>query len=187
MAVKKKAAGPLPGPVLTPYQAKQIMATVEATRQRLLDIDPDIEQDAKLYLDMLDGESDAVDIMREFGRAYVDNNTLAEATATRIADLQARKARFDRRADAWKGALHALCQVAGIPGLPDTDFTAYTQSGRQKLKDGIEDRLDELPEIYVRTTREPNKSLILAHLKEGIEVPGAELDNGPDIFIIKRK
>lgn len=186
MAAKKKSIE-LPRPKLTAYQVQQVISLIESTRQRLKDADPEIEKDEALFRDMLDGESDVIDTMREFGRAYCEKIAYAEATHERVLDLQEREARFKRQAEAIKGAMFAMLQAAGLPSLPDTDFTAYTQAGREKLAEDLEEHLEELPDIYIRTEKKLNKELITQHLKQGIEIPHAALNNAPDVFVIKRK
>jgi hypothetical protein len=183
----KRPKSGIPAPTMTPYQREQIEAMVTAARARLLEADPDIERDQGLFIDMLDGECDGIDFMRQLGRAYVDCKAWIDATEDRIDDLKARKERWEKRANIYKGTFYGLLQVAGLPGLPDTDFTAFSTEGRQKLNDDVDEHVLELPERYVVVERRVNRALLLQDLKDGVEVPFASLDNGRGAFVIKRK
>lgn len=183
----KRSKGELPGPNITPYAMQQIAAVIDSVRARLLEADPDIERDAALYIDCMDGESDAVDYMRKLGRAYLDCKAFEEAIAERIAALRTRQERVTRRKEAYKAALYTLMNIAGVANMPDTDFSAYTSAGRERVNEDIDQHIDELPARYIVIEKRVNKALLLEDLKADVKVEHARLTNGSDVFTIKGK
>ncbi len=177
----------LPPPSLAPAQQAQAAALIVTLKQRLLAECPDIEDDPKLWLDTLDGQTDAVDTIRNLIRASIDADVLAEATRQRQAEIAARAERAERRKLALRTAAVTFMDLAGIAKLPEPDFTARVQAGQQSL--GQID-LDAIPQEFVDTevvvTRRPLKDRITAALKAGQTVTGAQLRQGSPFLVIKR-
>jgi uncharacterized Ntn-hydrolase superfamily protein len=174
-------------PSLAPHQQAQAAALIVSLKQRLLAECPDIEEDPKLWLDTLDGQTDAVDTIRHLIRASIDADLLAEATRQRQAEIAARAERAERRKQAFRAAAVTLMDLAGIARLPEPDFNARIQAGQSHL--GQLD-LDALPpefvDVEVTVTRRPLKDRILAALKAGQTVDGAQLRQGSPFLVIKR-
>jgi Siphovirus Gp157 len=185
----KRAGADIPSPRLSKYAMEQMAAVVGAVRARLLEADPDIEEDERLYLDSLDSESEAIDFMRDLGRQYLDCLAFADAIKARIENLELRKARWERRAEARRAALFTLMQIAQLPKLPDTDFDAGFNEGRQKVNEDIEDHVDSLPTRYVKVsvTKKVDKKLLHNDLAAGIKVEHAYLTNAEPVFQIRKK
>ena len=80
---------PAPPPSLSPWQQEQAATLIRSVRERLLAEDPDIAADPDLWRDTLDGESDAIDLIRNLIRASIDADLLAEATRKRQAEIAA--------------------------------------------------------------------------------------------------
>jgi hypothetical protein len=176
---------PPPPPSLAPWQQEQAATLIRSVRERLLAEDPDIAADPNLWRDMLDGESDAIDLIRNLVRASIDADILAEATRKRQAEIASRA---ERRKLAFRAAAMGLMELAGLTRLPEPDFTARVQAGQPHL--GQID-LDALPpdvvEVDVTVTRRPLKDRLLAALKAGQSIPGAQLRPGTPFIVISRK
>jgi hypothetical protein len=176
---------PPPPPSLAPWQQEQAATLIRSVRERLLAEDPDIAADPNLWRDMLDGESDAIDLIRNLVRASIDADILAEATRKRQAEIASRA---ERRKLAFRAAAMGLMELAGLTRLPEPDFTARVQAGQPHL--GQLD-LDALPpdfvEVDVTVTRRPLKDRLLAALKAGQPIPGAQLRPGTPFIVISRK
>ena len=161
---------------------------IRSFRERLLAEDSDIADDQDLWRDTLDGETDAVDLIRNLIRASIDADLLAEAIRKRQAEISARAERAERRKLAFRAAAMGLMDLAGITRLPEPDFTARVQAGHQSL--GPVD-LDALPPEFVDTevvvTRRPIKDRLTAALKAGQTIPGAQLRTGSPFIVISRK
>jgi Siphovirus Gp157 len=177
-----------PPPSLAPHQQAQAAAIIVSLKQRLLAECPDIEEDPKLWLDTLDGQTDTVDTIRHLIRASIDADVLAEATRQRQAEIAARAERAERRKQAFRAAAVTLMDLAGLARLPEPDFNARVQAGQPQL--GALD-LDALPpefvDVEVTVTRRPLKDRILAALKAGQTVDGAQLRQGSPFLVINRK
>ena len=178
-----KAHTPPQPPSLSPWQQEQAATLIRSIRERLLAEDPDIAADPDLWRDTLDGETDAIDLIRAFVRASIDADVLAEATRKRQAEIAARADRAERRRQAFRSAARSLMDLAQITRLPEPDFTARIQAGQPHLADLD---LDALPADYVdvevTVTRRPLKDRILADLKAGQTIPGARLLPGLALY-----
>lgn len=127
-----------PPPALSPYQQAQAATLIRSVRARLLAEDPD------LWLNTLDGESDAVDLIRNLVRASIDADLLAEAARKRQAEIAGRAERAERRKQALRAAAFALMDLAGITRLPEPDFLARIQAGQPHLGDLDADTVNKL-------------------------------------------
>lgn len=90
-------------------------------RERLLAEDSDIADDPDLWSDTLDGETDAVDLIRSLIRASIDADLLAEAIRERQAEIATRAERAERPKQAFRAAAQGLMDLAGIARLPELD------------------------------------------------------------------
>ena len=177
-----------PSPSLAPHQRAQAAALISAVRTRLLAEDPDLADDPELWRDMLDGQSDAVDLIRALIRASIDADLLAEATHTRQAEIAARAERAEHRKQAFRAAALALMDLAGLTRLPEPDFLARIQAGSTRLGALDADALPpEFVDVEVTVTRRPLKDGILTALKADQAVPGASLVRGQPFLVISRK
>ncbi len=122
-----------PLPTLTPYQQEQAAPLIKSVRARLLADDPDIAADPELWRDLLDGESDALELIRALIRASIDADLLAEAARKRQAEIAGRADRAERRKQACRAAAFALMDLAGVAKLPQPDFLARIQAGPPQL------------------------------------------------------
>lgn len=174
-------------PVLSPYQQEQAIAMVDSIRERLLAEDPDIANDPELLRDMIDGETDAIDILRSFLRASIDADKMAEAAKNRASEIAQRAARFAKRKDAFRAAAFALMDVAGIRSVPEADFLARVQDGKSRIADSLD--VNKLPDEYVEIeiVRKPKMGKILEDLLAGETIPGADLANGVPFLVVQSK
>lgn len=161
------------------------MAVLMATRRRLLEEDPEIEADERLYGDMLDGESgNAMGIIDAMLRAAIHANDMKAAAHTRSEILADRAERYANREATIRGAVFAAMDTLGLKRRELPDVTASIKAGTQSL--AITDEL-AVPDNYWRITRTLDKAAIKAALKAGDTVPGAELSNGLPSLQIRSK
>ena len=188
-AAAQSTSRPAQPPVVTlsPWQQQQAAAIIQSARQNLLAEDPDIAADPQLWLDTLDGESNAIDIIREFINAAINAEMLADATSQRKAEIATRADRAERRKQALRMAALTLMQVAGIDKIPDPAFSARVQKGQQHLSElDLAALPDDYVEVEVTITRKPKKDRILADLKAGQAIPGASLRAAHPYLVINR-
>lgn len=173
---------------LSPHQRAQAAGLLTTLRRRLLEQCPDLMDDPRAWLDTLDGQSDAIDVIRNLIRASIDADVLAEATRKRQAEIGERAERIEQRKQVFRDAARALMEAGGIVKLPEPDFTARIQAGQTSL--GPVD-LDTLPPEFVDTevvvTRKPIKDRLTAALKAGQTIAGAQLRTGAPFIVISRK
>lgn len=141
-------------------------------------------EDARLWYDLLDGETPALDELREVVRFALECESRADALDARITAMQARKSRFKLSAERCR-ALVRDCLIDGqLKRLDAEDFTVAVRNGAKAV------RVSEaalLPESLCRITREPNLAAIAQKLRAGEAVPGASLSNGaPTLAVMTR-
>lgn len=135
---------------------------------------PELADDPELAADTLEGLGLNDLLARLLGSAQ-DAKFMAAAVADRIGELQARKARFDRRNDAMRGLMFRLVTAAGQTKVQLPEGTLSVSKGRDKVE--VTDE-SALPADYVRVSTAPDKTAIMAAFKAGQIVPGAELKPG---------
>jgi hypothetical protein len=136
---------------------------------------PDLEQDDVLRLDMIEGETNALDLIDLLIAAEREALSLEEAVAIR-------QARFANRRGAIRKYLMQLMEAAGLKKVERPAATVSIAAGRPKVV--ITDE-NELPDYFVRIKKEPNKDAIAKAFKEGRKsIPGATLSNAEPVLRI---
>ena len=168
----------------SPFRLEQAMSALLSARARLLAEDPDIESDERLYLDCLEGQSegDPFDVLDRVIRAAIHAGSMADAAKRRADEISARAARYARRRDNLRAAAFAALDALGIRKHERPDFVASVRAGTASVQitDG-----DAVPAAYTRSVKVIDKAAILAALKTGAEVPGAELSNAIPSLALK--
>jgi hypothetical protein len=164
------------------FRVEQAMAAAGALRQSILADDPDLASDETALRDLLDGETDVYDVLRRMVRFVLDAESLADAAGERVEKLNARKARFQKRANLGRGAVLAMLDALGDKKFTDAEFVVTMRPGTPSVY--VLDE-DALPEQFVKVTRAPMKAEIGKALKAGQDVPGATIGNGIPTLAIK--
>lgn len=143
---------------------------------------PELEEDAELRADTLEGETDLHAILgRLIGRAQ-DAKFMAAATAERVKELTARRQRFERNEEAMRGLIFKLMNAARLPKVQLPEATLSIGKGRDRVEITDETRL---PDEYWRVSRAPDKTSLADVLKAGKDVPGAELVAASDVLKVR--
>ncbi len=157
------------------YRIEQALATWAAARERLLAEDSGLEQDRAALDELLGGEAaDVEEVLQRLLRAARDAKAMAEASAGLIEDMQARKARFARRNEAFRATAFAIMTALDRLKVELPDLTASIRAGQPSVQ--ITDE-DQIPDLYVHMERRIDKQVIASVLKSGGEVPGCVLSN----------
>lgn len=151
---------------------------------RLLEEYPELEDDSSLRVDMIDGETDFNKLISTALEHRAEAASLSDAIKSRISDLSARKARFDKKADIMKMVIHSLMDAAKLDKLMLPEATISVLSPREKVEIL---NAEDLPQGYYTTEIKPDKKAILAALKAGNEIPGAELTLGDESLMVRMK
>ena len=142
--------------------------------------------DEDLYQDMIEGETDALDLLDGQIASMQNDEALAEAIKAQEANLKARRERIEWRADAHKKAALLIMNAAGMKKAERPRATISVRPGSVSVQ--ITDEA-EIPTQLMREkiTRAPDKAAIKAQLESGETVPGAELVRGAETISVRVK
>lgn len=140
--------------------------------------------DGETFLDTLDGETDAADIADKLLADMLGAEAMADAIRGEIADLTARRNRFDARGDAIRAQLLALLDATGEKKMERPRATISRRAGIASVQ-----IIDEtaIPSQLCKTTVAPDKAAIKAQLLAGETVPGAQIVTGSDSLAVRVK
>ncbi len=152
--------------------------------QALIAAYPELEEDATLLADMLDGETDLYRVLEKLLNERREAETMATAVKERETDLVERRKRFERKADGVKKIMLQLMEAAQQDKVTLTEATLSVTKPRTSVQ--VLD-VDALPQGFFRNERKPLASEIKAALEGGDKVPGAELVLGNSGLMIRVK
>jgi hypothetical protein len=152
-------------------------------RQRLLEMHPRIDDET--LLDTLEGITDLQEMIAAVIRSALVDQALQTGLHTRLEEMRQRLARLeDRGTKKRELALDAMCEV-GLKKLEQADFTASARAGMAPLVIVAE---DIIPEPYwIPQPPKLDRQALLAALKQGNVIPGAELGNPKPCLAVRTK
>jgi hypothetical protein len=164
------------------FRIEQVMSVWAAARARLLSEDAELIHDEDALNDLLGDEAgDVRDILARLLRAAEHAKTMAAAAEVRADEIKARRDRYKRRNEAFRATAFAILDAMGERKFELPDLTATVRAG---VASAVITDETALADEYIRVTRAPDKAAILADLKQGVVIKGAELSNGiPSIQI----
>lgn len=151
---------------------------------KLFEACPDLAEDEELRRDMVEGETGA---MRVFERAIdiIRDKTIVVAGVEHVeSELSARKQRAQNAIDATRRMIRSLMRAASLDKVELPTATMFVTKAKNSV--GIES-VEDLPQGFVKITREANKAEIKKELEAGSEVPGAFLVLGEPGLTIRTK
>jgi len=146
---------------------------------------PDLADDEILRADMLEAETSLNDQLLSLARGLDDAKGLVEGTASRLAELSARKTRFERHIEFYRDLMTRLMNAGSLTKIILPEVSLFFRNNPQKVV-GDPDP-NELPDDLVRITREMNKTAIKEALQAGRVVPGCVLSNAPPSLTVRIK
>jgi hypothetical protein len=152
-------------------------------KQRLLMDYPDLDQET--LADSLEGITDLHEMIAAVIRSALVDEALQGGLRSRIDEMKRRLVRLEERgAKKRELAVEAMTEV-GLKRLEQPDFTASTRAGSPALvvvAEGI------IPEGYwVPQSPKLDRQSLLAELKRGREIPGAQLSNPKPTLAVRTK
>jgi hypothetical protein len=152
-------------------------------KQRLLMDFPTVDEET--LTDTLEGITDLHEMIAAVIRSALVDEALQAGLRTRLEEMRQRLARLEQRgAKKRQLALDAMCEV-GLKKLEHPDFTASARAGPQPLVI-VADHL--IPEPYwVPQPPKLDRQALLAALKCGDVIPGAELGNPKPSLAVRTK
>lgn len=133
---------------------------------------PELAEDEDLRADMLEGSTSAYEVLRRLVGIERDADSMAKAVAARISDLQARKARNEKRKEAMRALMLRVMRAADIKKAPLPEATVSV--GRKAASVEIEDETS-IPPRFLRVVKSPDKTAIKEALLAGKAVRGAKM------------
>jgi hypothetical protein len=145
---------------------------------------PELAEDEILRADMIQGETDAFELLDQILAHINEAAILAGGTATVVSDLEARLKRYERRQAALRELAFKVMQAADLKKAERPAATLSVRAGTPKV---LITAASELPADCVRTYFEANRVAIKERLTAGQDVPGAVLSNGEATLSIRIK
>ena len=145
---------------------------------------PEIEEDAELLADTIEGETDLNRVLEKIVSFVRDAQTVAEAAKARKDEIAERQKRFERQAESGRKIIQQLMESAHQTKVVLPEATLSITAAREKVEIT---NADDLPQGYFKTERKPLAKEILAALKAGEKIPGAELAMGGSGLAIRTK
>jgi hypothetical protein len=135
--------------------------------------------------DTLEGITDLHEMIAAVIRSALVDQALQTGLRSRLEDMRHRLARLEEReAKKRQLAMEAMCEV-GLKRLEQPDFTASARAGMGSLiivSEGL------VPDGYwVPQPPKLDRQALLADLKRGGEIPGAQLGNPKPILAVRTK
>jgi len=144
---------------------------------------PELADDEELRADMLEGETDLHNVLTRIVKTRQFAKANADAIKAMMADLDERKARYERKVEAMNSLAQRLIEHAE---LRKVELPIATISLRNVPPSVVIDDEDALPETCFETKRVLSRTLIKTALQEG-DVPGAHMSNGSTGLTVRVK
>lgn len=141
--------------------------------------------DDETLADTLEGLSDLPQMVEELVRSCLDDEALAAGLKTRLADMAARLARFQERAQRKRELASKAMAEAGLKSHRAVDFSVGLRQGPPQLV--VEDE-GAIPDTYlVPQPPKLDRQAIATALKLGLAISGAKLEAGRPHISVRTK
>lgn len=161
-----------------------LVSEYKRLREELLLAYPELIEDGETLADTLEGINDLPDFLAGMLRNARRDEAMADGLADLIKGEQERKARLAGRAEKRRAIVLHIMQAVEMGRVEAPDFTASVR----RVPPGVV-VTDEaaLPDQYVKTIRQPDKTALRQALGRGEPIPGACLGNGSDTLTIRSR
>lgn len=159
-------------------------ASVKAQITNLLAAYPELAEDDDLRADMFEGETALDKIVGRCLSERQEAETMAAAVKGRIADLNERMKRYERKSAAMKTLILDMMSAADLPKL---ELVEATLSLRDPVPSVNVIDVEELPQGFFKVEKRADKTAIKKSILAGEPVPGAELVLGECGLAIRTK
>jgi hypothetical protein len=147
-------------------------------------VHPELTDDLELLADMVEGETDLHPVLAKLTDFVLDAESMAEAVKARKNEMGERQKRYERQGDIGRKAIQQLMEAAGQQKIVLPEATLSITSPRDKAE--VTDA-EALPQGFYKTERKPLSKEILAALKAGETIPGAQLRVGEAGLMVRTK
>jgi hypothetical protein len=157
---------------------------VKAQIDNLLAAYPALAEDEILRADMIEGATDAFDLLAKLVACIEETDVLLDGIAARLAEFKERVTRLENRKHGLRSLIFKLMEAADLKKAELPTATLSIRAGAPKVI--ITDEA-ALPDLLCRLKREPDKARIKEMLSDGHEVRGAALSNSEPSLSIRVK
>ena len=159
------------------------LSRYQLLKERLTATYADIDEET--LSDTLEGITDLHEMIAAVIRSALVDEAFEAGLRTRLEEMRQRLARFEERgAKKRQLALEAMCEV-GLKKLEQPDFTASARAGLAPLVVVAEELIP--PDYWVPQPPKLDRQSLLAGLKRGGEVAGAQLGNPKPTLAVRTK
>lgn len=143
---------------------------------------PEMDDDARLLEDSLEGSTDLHEVLTKLVRMERETEAFSAAIKAQEDALAARRQSVTRRKEAYRAMIMSLLETAGQSKVRLPEATLSISRSRPGCI--ITDEA-LLPEEFVKIERHPKKAEITAAIIAGERIPGAELKNSAPHLTIR--
>ncbi len=152
-------------------------------RERLEAAFPDADEET--LMDTLEGMTSLTDSLAELLRSSQEDQSLASALRSRMADMQERYSRFEERARKKRELVRTVMEEAELKKLTEPDFTVSLRPARAPLM--IIDE-EAIPGDYWKPQpAKLDRMGLISALSNGRDIAGAVLGNPPMTIAVRTK
>ncbi len=165
------------------YGVKQELTHHRYLRERLEAAFPDADEET--LMDTLEGMTSLTDSLAEVLRSSQEDQSLASALRSRMADMQERYSRFEERARKKRELVCTVMEEAELKKLTEPDFTVSLRPARAPLM--IIDEAAIPGDYWKPQPAKLDRMGLISVLSNGRDIPGAILGNPPMTIAVRTK
>lgn len=155
---------------------------VEREISDLLASFPELVEDEEFRLDVIQGQTDALEVLGKLLSEEREAAFLSAAIRERMDALSDRRSAAERRKDAYRSLMLRIMTAANLTKVPLAEATLSRRAVPPAVL--ITDE-NAIPEEYQRHKVEIDKTKLKDALKAGVAVPGAVLSNGGETISVR--
>ncbi len=152
-------------------------------RERLEAEFPDADEET--LRDTLEGMTNLTEMLAEVLRSCLEDQSLASALQSRMADMQERRCRFEERARKKRELVTSVMEQANLKRLMEPDFTVSLRPSRPPLM--ISDEAAIPGDYWKPQPAKLDRMGLISALSNGRDIPGAVLGNPPMTIAVRTK
>ncbi len=165
------------------YNLSQEAVNYTYLRERLEAAFPDADEET--LMDTLEGMTSLTDSLAELLRSSQEDQSLASALRSRMADMQERYSRFEERARKKRELVCTVMEEAELKKLTEPDFTVSLRPARAPLM--IIDEAAIPGDYWKPQPAKLDRMGLISALSNGRDIPGAVLGNPAMTISVRTK
>jgi hypothetical protein len=160
------------------------MSKFRLLKERLMQI-YFLDDDEETLADTLEGITNLHEMLSAIIRSALMDESLQEGLRSRLEEMKQRLARFEERGTKKRQVALEVMTEIGLKKLEQPDFTASTRSGSPSLVVVAEEIIPEA--FWVPQPAKLDRQSLLAELRRGRDIPGAQLGNPKPTLAVRTK